>query len=454
MDADLSKPQPMVAVIGAGPAGLFAARELAQQGAYVFIINRDIKPGGLAEYGIYPGKTKMKEGLRSQFRQLLATPGIEYYGNLVVGQNGDLTLDDLRRMGFRAILVAVGAQGTKWLGIPGEDLEGVYHAKDLVYHYNQLPPYSKMEFHIGKHVAVIGVGNVMLDIAHWLLEEEKVDEVIAVARRGPAEVKFDKKELESIIGYLDIPAMQMEIQRATPQMLDLGQDPDTLRKLITGLLDKVSPTAQRKGFRLQFLASPVRILPDGSGHVGGLEVEQTMLVRTSSGGTMAHGMGLYHTLPVDTVIFAIGDQVDSTLGLPTAGSEFVKNPDPRFPMDGASYEAYDPAAKQPIEDIFIAGWARKASTGLVGLARKDGSNGAKALMQYLAGLPTQTAAPGIQVVHERLRGLNRPLVTNSDLVRLEQAEREMAARLGLVEYKFENNLEMLQVMGLIQPLVK
>ena len=272
----------MVAVIGAGPAGLFAARELAQQGAYVFIFNRDIKPGGLAEYGIYPGKTKMKEGLRSQFRQLLATPGIEYYGNLVIGQNGDLTLDDLRGMGFRAMLVAVGAQGTKWLGIPGEDLEGVYHAKDLVYHYNQLPPYSEMEFHIGKHVAVIGVGNVMLDIAHWLLEEKKVDEVIAVARRGPAEVKFDKKELESIIGYLDIPAMQMEIQRATPQMLDLGQDPDTLRQLISGLLDKVSPTAQRKSFRLQFLASPVRILSDGSGHVSGLEVEQTMLVRTTA----------------------------------------------------------------------------------------------------------------------------------------------------------------------------
>ena len=123
-------------------------------------------------------------------------------------------------------------------------------------------------------------------------------------------------------------------------------------------------------------------------------------------------------------------------------------------MDGASYEAYDPAAKQPIEDIFIAGWARKASTGLVGLARKDGSNGARALMQYLATLPAQPAAPRIQGVHERLRGLNRPLVTNSDLVRLEQAEREKAAQLGLVEFKFENNLEMLQVMGLIQPLVK
>ena len=74
MDADRQSSQPMVAVIGAGPAGLFAARELANQGAQVFIFNRDIKPGGLAEYGIYPGKTKMKEGLRSQFRSSSTPP--------------------------------------------------------------------------------------------------------------------------------------------------------------------------------------------------------------------------------------------------------------------------------------------------------------------------------------------------------------------------------------------
>ena len=442
----------MVAVIGAGPAGLFAARELATQGAQVFIFNRDIKPGGLAEYGIYPGKTKMKEGLRSQFQQLLNTPDIYYYGNLVIGQHGDLTLDDLRSLGFRAMLVAVGAQGTKWLGIPGEDLHGVYHAKDLVYHYNQLPPYSEMEFDIGKHVAVIGVGNVMLDIARWLLDDKKVDEVIAVARRGPAEVKFDKKELEAIIGYLDLPAVQMEIQRATPQMLNLGQDPEEMRKMLAGLLEKKPVNVHATTFRMQFLASPVRILADTQGHVSALEVEQTMLVKTAKGETVAHGMGLYHTLDVDTVIFAIGDQVDSSLGLPFKGAEFVKNDQPRFPVEGNSFEVYDPEKQQVIEDIFVAGWARKASTGLVGLARKDGTNGARALLQYLSSLPPLPADP--EAVHARLRSLNKPLVTRDDLFHLQQVEREIAGELGLPEFKFENNLEMLQVMGLVHPLVK
>jgi len=133
--------QPSVAVIGAGPAGLFAARLLAAEGVHVTLINRDIKPGGLAEYGIYFTKHKMKDGLRKQFRQILQEPDIEYFGNLSVGNEADLTLDELRAAGFQALLVTAGAQGTKWLGMPGEELaRGVYHAKDLVYHYNKLPP--------------------------------------------------------------------------------------------------------------------------------------------------------------------------------------------------------------------------------------------------------------------------------------------------------------------------
>ncbi len=117
-----------VAIIGAGPAGLYAARQLADRNIRAILLNRDIKPGGLAEYGIYPSKIKMKEGLRNQFHQILALNEIEYYGNVVVGEQADLSIDGLRAMGFNALLVTVGAQSTKRLGIPGEDLAGVYHA--------------------------------------------------------------------------------------------------------------------------------------------------------------------------------------------------------------------------------------------------------------------------------------------------------------------------------------
>lgn len=108
--------QQAVIVIGAGPAGLFSARELANAGLRVAVLNRDIKPGGLAEYGIYPSKHKMKEGLRRQFRQIMQLPNLEYFGNITVGESGDLTLADLKAMGFRAVMVTAGAQGTKWLG--------------------------------------------------------------------------------------------------------------------------------------------------------------------------------------------------------------------------------------------------------------------------------------------------------------------------------------------------
>ena len=234
----MHSPQYAVAVVGAGPAGLYAAQKLASAGAQVVIFNRDIKPGGLAEYGIYYNKYRMKRGLRKQFANILQNEQISYFGNIRVGEDGDLSLDDLRALGFQAILVTVGAQGTKWLGLPGEDLQGVYHAKDLVYHYNKLPPYSMQEFKIGKRVALIGVGNVMMDIAHWVVRDKHVDEVIAVARRGPAEVKFTKKEMQNIGHNLDLAALDDELARVNERMLAVGQNPAEAQAFILSGLKK------------------------------------------------------------------------------------------------------------------------------------------------------------------------------------------------------------------------
>ncbi|MCC6189440.1 MAG: FAD-dependent oxidoreductase [Anaerolineales bacterium] len=438
--------QYLVAVVGAGPAGLFAARQLAQAGAHVVIFNRDIKPGGLAEYGIYPDKHKMKEGLRKQFRQLLALPQIEYYGNVTIGQHGDLTLDDLRAAGFQAILVTVGAQGTKWLGLPGEDLRGVYHAKDLVYHYNRLPPYSQQTFSIGRRVAIVGVGNVMLDIAHWLIHDLKVEEVVAVARRGPNEVKFDKAEMEYVAANLDVPALDEELERVRARVEAVGQDVAKARSYILAALPGAHPRISDTRFRLEFLGSPHAIVDDGHGGVAGLQVEDTTLV-AANGDTKARGTGAYRVIPADTVVFAIGDRVDEGFGLPVKWNAFVKHPEPCFPVGGLCYEVYDPAAGAPVPSVFVAGWSREASTGLVGAARKDGTSGAQAVLQYLRTLPT---APGadLEALRARLAGLPGPVVTKADWQRLEAAEAAEAQRLGLAEFKYSTNAEMLAAMGL------
>ena len=430
--------QYFVAVIGAGPAGLFGARELANQGVRVALFNRDIKPGGLAEYGIYPNKHTMKSGLRKQFRQVMDLPNLDYYGNVTIGTQGDLTLDDLRALGFQAILVTAGAQGTKWLGLPGEHFKGVYHAKDVVYYYNKLPPYSQKEFRFGKRCAIIGAGNVMLDITHYFARELKVDEVIAIVRRGPMEVKFEKKEMEYVIDNLDQAALDAEIQRVTPIMKAVNQDPEAGRATILEALPKALPKVSDTRFRFEFLASPVQMIGDENGNLTQVEIEDNILIE-KNGDTKPKGTGNKRRLDVETVVFAIGDKVDESFGLPTEWNEFVKNPNPRYPIDGNSYES-------PIEDIFVGGWSRKASSGLVGIARKDGTNASKAVMQYLqTKQPTETNVDGVLA---KLKGLGKPIVMKEDIKKLEAAEIAEAQKRGLEEFKYDNNDEMLKIMEL------
>jgi ferredoxin--NADP+ reductase len=431
--------QYFVAVVGAGPAGLFGARELANQGVRVVLFNRDLKPGGLAEYGIYPNKHTMKSGLRKQFRQVLDLPNIDYYGNVTVGEQGDLSLNDLRALGFQAVLVTAGAQGTKWLGLPGEDLEGVYHAKDIVYFYNQLPPYSQKPFRFGKRCAVIGAGNVMLDITHYLARELKVNEVIAIVRRGPAEVKFDKKEMEYVIANLDQSALDSEIERVTPIMQAVHQDPVTARASIMEALPKALDKVSDTKFRFEFLASPVQMLGE-NGKLTHVEIEDNILVE-KDGDTKAKGTGNKRRLEVETVVFAIGDKVDESFGLPTAWNEFVKSETPRFPVDGLSYESAQ-------EDVFVGGWSRKASSGLVGYARKDGTNASKAVMQYLQTKQPIEANPG--AVATKVKGLGKPIVLKDDVKKLEAAETAEAQKRGLEAFKFDSNEAMLQAMGLVE----
>jgi ferredoxin--NADP+ reductase len=437
----------IVAVIGAGPAGLYASKELASNGVQIVLFNRDIKPGGLAEYGIYYDKYKMKDGLRKQFHQILDMPEIEYYGNLVVGEKGDITIPELKTLGFHALLITVGAQGTKWLGLPGEELQGVYHAKDLVYHYNRLPPFSTRRFHIGKRVAIVGVGNVMVDVAHWLVRDLKVDEVIAVARRGPAEVKFTKKELESIACNIDLADLNAEIERVSKVMKSIGQDPQEAKEFIISSLPKAIQSSSDTRFSFEFLASPHRILGGERGVVRGLEIEDTTLVPTN-GDTQAKRLGTLRVLDVDTVIFCIGDRVDEDFGLPVRWNAFVKNPEPRFPVDGVSFEAYDPEHSRPIERVFVAGWSREASNGLVGVARKDGERGARAVLQYLASLPqVKDKDKVLEHFNAHLDQLDKRIVRKDDLEMLEQVERQVAEEKGLVEFKFDANEDMLEAIA-------
>jgi ferredoxin--NADP+ reductase len=443
----MEDPKYMVAVVGAGPAGLYAARKLAEGEARVVLFNRDIKPGGLAEYGIYWDKFKMRQGLRNQFKQILAIPLIDYYGNVTVCCGGNIVLEDLLESGFQAVLVTTGAQGTKWLRMPGENLPGVYHAKNIVFHYNQLPPFSGKKYLLGKRVAVVGAGNVMMDIAHYLVRDCKVDEVVAVMRRGPVEVKFTRKEMESVAANLDPAALDAEFTRVAPIMQAAGQDPVAAKAAFTDALPKALASVSQTRFRFEFLATPVRVMGDWMSGVTGLKVEENTLAAVD-GNVKARGTGNTRQIEADTVIFAIGDTVDRDFCVPIFNNAYMTVKEPRFPVDNHSYEAFNPDSNQPMERVFLAGWARQASTGLVGYARRDGENAAEAVLAYL-----QTQSPmsdldnGVEKFEQRLEETHQRLVDKAHLEKLEEVEKAEAQKLGLEEFKFPTNDEMFTAMG-------
>src|SRR5205823_330584 len=271
-----------VFVIGAGPAGLFAAQKFALAGHETVVFNRDVKPGGLAEYGIYPVKDKMKFGLRKQFAKVLSLPNVHYFGHVPIGANSPVSIQALRELNPAAMVFAVGAQGTKKLGLPGENCSGVYSAKDFVYYYNQLPPFASQDFSTGKRVAIIGMGNVMVDIARWLLLDDpahNVEEIIVVARRGPLEAKFDDKEFEHIHMYLDRKVFQDELLRVQERMTAVGQDIAKVPEETFLCLAK-HPEQQSIGPRLtfRFMNSPVAITPGPDGRIARLTVAENILV--------------------------------------------------------------------------------------------------------------------------------------------------------------------------------
>jgi len=440
----------VVILVGAGPAGMAVASCLAKAGHEVIILNRDIKFGGLAEYGIFPAKLKLRGGLKKQYWELLERPNVHYFGNVSIGNGKDLTVEEVRKLDASAVVFTIGAQGTKAIGVEGDSAKGVYHAKDVVYHFNRLPGFADRPFDMGKHVAVIGAGDVMVDIAHWLVRYKKVERVTAIVRRGPVERKYNPKEIRAVCANMDIEGIKGEFERIKDRLAAVGQKPDEVLK---GLIDeftkcepKISDT--RMGFR--FLASPKRILVNADHCVRGLEMEDNRLDPKGED-TVAVGLKQYYEFPCDAVIFAVGDKVDETVGLPYKGGMFVTNPnktgnDP----DDALFQAYDDAAGKVLDGVFLAGWARKASEGLVGVAKRDGDWCAEVVERYLATKPVANQA---KVVLDNLHGILKTRrshpVDVQGLRALEAAEQAHTGASDCIgEFKFVANQDML---SLIEP---
>jgi len=435
----------VIIVAGAGPAGMAVASSLSKAGHEVIILNRDIKFGGLAEYGIFPSKLKLRGGLKKQYWELLRQANVHYFGNVSIGNGRDLTVDDVRALGASAVVFSIGAQGTKAIGVEGDGAQGVFHAKDVVYHFNRLPGFGDRPFDMGKHVAVIGAGDVMVDIAHWLTRYKKVERVTAIVRRGPVERKYNPKEIRAVCANMDVDGIKREFERIKDRMAAVGQNSDQVLKALleefTKCESKVSDT--KMGFK--FLASPKRILVDGVNRVRGLEMEDNKLDPKGED-TVAVGLKQYYEFSCDSVVFAVGDKVDETVGLPYKSGMYVTNPNKTTnDPDDALFQAYDEAAGRVIDGVFLAGWARKASEGLVGIAKRDGDWCAEVVRRYLAGKsPSTQAKEVIDKLQTVLKARKSHPVDIRGLRELEAAEKShKGAPDSIGEFKYASNQEMI-----------
>ena len=202
-----------VAVIGAGPAGIYASDLLAKQGAEVDLIEQMPAPFGLIRYGVAPDHPRIK-GIITSLHRVLDSPSIRLLGNIEVGK--DVSVETLTQH-YNAVVFATGAVADRDLGILGQELEGSFGAADFVGFYDGNPRFDRGWDLSAKQVAVIGVGNVGLDIARILaktgdellvteipdnvyasLKQNQAQEVHVFGRRGPAQAKFTPQELKEL----------------------------------------------------------------------------------------------------------------------------------------------------------------------------------------------------------------------------------------------------------------
>ena len=208
---------------------------------------------------------------------------------------------------------------------------------------------------------------------------------------------------------------------------------------------KVSDT--KMGFK--FLASPKKILVDANNRIRALEMEDNKL-EPKGEDTAAVGLKQYYEFPCDAVVFAVGDKVDETVGLPYKGGVYVTNPtktgnDP----DDSLFQAYDEATGKVVDGVFLAGWARKASEGLVGVAKRDGDWCAEVVSRYLTGKTTGASAQSVvsTLLAKLSEKKSRPVTVKElrTLEAAEQANKNTSEAIG--EFKFASNQDMLAHIG-------
>ncbi|WP_433173844.1 FAD-dependent oxidoreductase [Actinoallomurus sp. CA-150999] len=421
-----------VAIIGSGPAGIYAAEALMKQAdgnVQADVFDRLPTPYGLVRYGVAPDHTSIKS-IAGYLQRVLEQPGVRFLGGVELG--GDITRDDLLDC-YDAVIYATGAMVDRHLGVPGEDLPGSVAATDFVNWYCGHPDAYDLDVDLSAdEVAVIGVGNVAVDVARILaktadelratdvpepvldlLGGSAVRHIHMIGRRGPAQAKFTTKELREL-GRLPhtevhIGAKDMELD---PASAALAESDRHVRANVAVMHEWAGQPVEGRPRRLdlRFWLRPVEIL--GTERVEGLRLEHTTL---NDEGRVV-GTGAYETLPVGLVLRSVGYQSVPLPGVPFDPRAYV------VPNDAGRVLGED---GRPRPGEYVAGWLKRGPTGVIGTNKADAAETVRALLADLDGRAREH--PSIEAL---LEARNVRAVTYDDWLGIDAEEIALAQALS------------------------
>ncbi|XP_053197146.1 NADPH:adrenodoxin oxidoreductase, mitochondrial [Scomber japonicus] len=450
-----------IGIIGGGPAGFYTAQNLikARQDVEVDIYERLPVPFGLVRFGVAPDHPEVKNVINT-FTQTAKHSRCNFYGNVNVGK--DVSIEELQQA-YHAVVLSYGAEGNRSMGVPGEDLAGVYSAKDFVGWYNGQPTCQELSPDLSCETAVIlGQGNVALDVARILLSpldvlketditqpalealaESHVRRVLIVGRRGPMQIACTIKEIREMV---NLPGTRPEMIAAdfegvTEALKDLPRP----RKRLTELMLKTATetpgekeqerrnNASRSwGFR--FFRSPVEVLADPNRN-------RTAGIRLAVNKLEGSGEAARAVLT--------GEVEDVSCGLVISSIGYKSLPiDPSVPFD--SRKAIIPnnmGRVQQAAGIYCSGWVKTGPTGVIATTMNNSFDTARSLVEDIdsGALDISAGKPGSQSISTLLEKRGVKPVTFSDWEKIDNVEMKRGEASGKPREKILTVEEMLRV---------
>jgi ferredoxin--NADP+ reductase len=369
-----------LAIVGAGPAGIYAA-DILLKAEKQFDVSIDLfeqlpAPYGLVRYGVAPDHPRIK-GIINALREVLDSGKIRLFGNVSFGR--DITLDDLKKH-YNAVIFSTGSIRDAALSVPGIELEGSYGAADFVSWYDGHPDFPREWPLTASSVAVIGNGNVALDVARMLakhaddllpteipanvydgLKASPVTDVHVFGRRGPAQVKFSPLELRELGELNDVDMIvydeDFEYDEASKAAIASNKQVFVIDKVLTQWRARETGSASRR-LHLHFHAKPLEITDDGSGRVASIRYERTE--PDGEGGT--RGTGEIREIEIQALYRAVG-----YFGSPLDGVPFDEK---RGVIPNREGQVIDDNDEQ-VHGVYATGWIKRGPVGLIGHTKSD-----------------------------------------------------------------------------------